>query len=72
MILETWILIISFAFHNADDVVESDSFSINMESRVVCEQSIDTFNIAKIENGVDVIGSISAECFNSSLIEKET
>jgi len=71
MILETWILIISFAFYNADDILESDSFSINMESRVVCEQRVDRFNKTVIENDVDTIGTISASCFDSSLIEKE-
>jgi len=71
MILETWILIISFAFYNADDILESDSFSIDMESRVVCEQRVDKFNKTAIENDVDTIGTISASCFDSSLIEKE-
>jgi len=71
MILETWILIISFAFYNADDILESNSFSIDMESRAVCEQRVDRFNKTVIENDVDTIGSISASCFDSSLIEKE-
>ncbi len=71
MILETWLLIISFAFYNADDIMESDSFSINMDSRAVCEQSVNRFNKTMIENDVDTIGSISAACFDSSLIEKE-
>ena len=70
MVLETWILIVSFAFYNANDIMQSGSFSIDMDSRAMCERSVDTFNEVKIEIG-DKKFSSSASCFDSSSVEKE-
>ena len=36
--MEAWVLIIAFAFYNADEKMESGSFTIDMPSKEICEQ----------------------------------
>jgi len=68
--MEAWVLIIAFAFYNADEKMESGSFTIDMPSYEVCEQRVATFEEVKISFG-DRSFTSSASCFNVNIEEKE-
>ena len=68
--MEAWVLIIAFAFYNADNVMESGSISIDMPSWTVCEQRAAQFEEVKLRVG-DKGFSTSATCFNANKEEKE-
>ena len=68
--MEVWVLIIAFAFHNADEKMESGSFTIDMPSKEICEQRVQTFEDVKISFG-DKAFTSSASCHNVNIDEKE-
>ena len=68
--MEAWVLIIAFAFHNADEKMESGSFSIDMPSKEICEQRVQTFEDVKFSFG-DRAFTSSASCYNVNIEEKE-
>jgi|TARA_R110000744_G_scaffold127964_1_gene234939 hypothetical protein len=63
--MEAWVLIIAFAFFNADEKLESGSFSISMASKHECEERVKTFENVKFSFG-DKSFSSSASCFDSN------
>ena len=66
--MEVWVLII--AFHNADEVMESGSFTIDMPSKEICEQRVQTFEDVKVSFG-DKAFTSSASCVNTNTEETE-
>lgn len=68
--MEAWVLIIAFAFYNADEKMEAGSFSIDMPSYEACEQRVAKFEEVNISFG-DRAFTSSASCFNSNKEEKE-
>ena len=68
--MEAWVLIIAFAFYNADEKMESGSFTIDMPSQEVCEQRVATFENVKISFGDKAFES-SASCYDINIEEKE-
>ena len=68
--MEAWVLIIAFAFYNADEKMESGSFTIDMPSQEVCEQRVAQFEDVKFSFGDRAFES-SASCFNVNIEEKE-
>jgi len=68
--MEVWVLIIAFAFHNADEVMESGSFTIDMPSKEICEQRVQTFEDVKVSFG-DKAFTSSASCFDTNTEETE-
>tara|TARA_R100001377_G_scaffold46396_2_gene26622 strand:- start:843 stop:1052 length:210 start_codon:yes stop_codon:yes gene_type:complete len=59
--MEVWVLIIAFAFYNADDIMESGSMSIDMANKQECEKRLETFEDVKFSFG-DKSFSTSATC----------
>ena len=68
--MEAWVLIIAFAFYNADQKMESGSFSIDMPSWQACEKRAAQFQEVKMNFG-DKAFTSSASCFNANKVEKE-
>ena len=68
--MEAWVLIIAFAFHNADEKMESGSFTIDMPSQEVCEQRVAQFEDVKFSFGDRAFES-SASCHDVNIEEKE-
>ena len=72
--MEAWVLIIAFAFYNADEKMESGSvkykFTIDMPSKEICEQRVQTFEDVKFSFG-DKAFTSSASCHNVNIDEKE-
>ena len=68
--MEAWVLIIAFAFYNADEKMESGSFTIDMPSYKVCEERAAQFEEVKLSFG-DKAFTSSASCFNANNDEKE-
>ena len=68
--MEVWVLIIAFAFYNADEKMESGSFTIDMPSKEICEQRVQTFEDVKFSFG-DKAFTSSASCHNVNIDEKE-
>ena len=68
--MEAWVLIIAFGFYNADEKMESGSFTIDMPSQEVCEQRVAQFEDVKFSFGNKAFSS-SASCFNANKEEKE-
>ena len=68
--MEAWVLIIAFAFYNADEKMESGSFTIDMPSKEICEQRVQTFEDVKFSFG-DKAFTSSALCHNVNIDEKE-
>ena len=68
--MEAWVLIIAFAFYNADEKMESGSFSIDMPSWQACEKRAAQFEEVKMNFG-DKAFTSSASCFNANKVEKE-
>ena len=63
--MEAWVLILAFAFFNADEKMESGSFSIPMASKQECEQRVKTFEDIKFSFG-DKSFSSSASCVDTN------
>ena len=68
--MEVWVLIIAFAFDNADEVMESGALTRDMLSYEVCEQRVATFEDVKVSFG-DKAFTSSASCFNTNTEETE-
>jgi hypothetical protein len=68
--MEAWVLIIAFAFYNADEKMESGSFTIDMPSQKVCEERASQFEEVKFSFGDRAFES-SATCFNANKEEAE-
>ena len=68
--MEAWVLIIAFAFYNADEKMESGSFTIDMPSWQACEKRAAQFQEVKMNFG-DKAFTSSASCFNANKVEKE-
>jgi hypothetical protein len=64
------VLIIAFAFYNADHIMESGSFSIHMASKQECEARVNTFEDVKFSFG-DRSFETSASCHDVNIEEKE-
>ena len=47
--MEAWVLIIAFAFYNADEKMESGSFTIDMPSYKACEERAAQFEEVKLQ-----------------------
>ncbi len=68
--MEAWVLIIAFAFYNADQEMESGSITIDMPSWKACEKRAAQFEEVKMNFG-DKAFTSSASCFNANKVEKE-
>ena len=68
--MEAWVLIIAFAFYNADQEMESGSITIDMPSWQACEKRAAQFQEVKMNFG-DKAFTSSASCFNANKVEKE-
>jgi len=63
--MEAWVLIIAFAFFNADEKLDSGSFSIDMASKQECDERVAVFKDVKFSFG-DKSFSSSAHCFDTN------